>query len=348
MSVSTLVKRISVALGVAVALPCVAAVVPTAEWLRTEEGRGAVENVLSWQTAAGGWPKNQPTTTKRFEPGVKLEHATFDNGATTTELRILARAFGVTRDARCETAFLRGLNHILAAQYPSGGWPQFHPPPAKSYHRHITFNDGTMTRLLELLRDVNGGGDFVFVPEALRVRCAQAFERGVACILRCQVLVDGARTAWCAQHDEVTLEPRPARKFELASLSGGESAGLLRLLMSIERPSPEVRRAIEAGVAWFKVAKVTGLRETRVDGNKVMVKDAEAPPLWARFYEIGTNRPIFAGRDGVKKYSLAEIEAERRNGYTWFGTWGDSLLREYTRWKARIELGVESGRIRNG
>lgn len=343
-----LAKRIAVALCLFAGLPGVAAPVPTAEWLRTEEGRAGIENVLSWQTPSGGWPKNERTMARRLPEGTKPGRATFDNGATTTELRILARAFGVTKEARCEAAFLRGLNHILDAQYPSGGWPQYHPPPAKSYHRYITFNDGTMARLLELLRDVNSGGDFAFVPGTLRARCAEAFDRGVASILRCQVRVEGRLTAWCAQHDEVTLEPRAARAFELVSLSGGESAGLLRLLMSIDRPSANVRRAIEAGVVWFKAAKVTGLRETRVEGNKIMVNDPDAPPLWARFYEIETNRPIFAGRDGVKKYSLAEIEAERRNGYAWFGTWGDSLLREYTRWKARIEPGVESGRLRNG
>ncbi len=39
---------------------------------------------------------------------------------------------------------------------------------------------------------------------------------------------------------------------------------------------------------------------------------------WARFSEIGTNRPIFAGRDGVVRYSVDEIEKERQDGY---GDW---------------------------
>jgi PelA/Pel-15E family pectate lyase len=49
-----------------------------------------------------------------------------------------------------------------------------------------------------------------------------------------------------------------------------------------------------------------------------VVPDATAPPLWARFYEIGTNRPIFSGRDSVVKYQLSEIEYERRTGYRWY------------------------------
>jgi PelA/Pel-15E family pectate lyase len=67
------------------------------------------------------------------------------------------------------------------------------------------------------------------------------------------------------------------------------------------------------------------------------VKDPAAAPLWARFYEIGTNRPLFSDRDGVKKYSLAEIGHERRNGYAWLGTWPRRLLeREFPAWKQKL------------
>ncbi len=66
-----------------------------------------------------------------------------------------------------------------------------------------------------------------------------------------------------------------------------------------------------------------------------MIPDPNAPPLWARFYEIGTNRPLFCGRDSVVKYDIAGIEPERRNGYAWYGTWGDGLATRFTRWKSK-------------
>ncbi len=67
------------------------------------------------------------------------------------------------------------------------------------------------------------------------------------------------------------------------------------------------------------------------------MKDASAPPIWARFYEIGTNRPIFSGRDGVVKATLAEIEFERRANYNWYGDWPAELLaKDYPAWKKRI------------
>ncbi len=67
----------------------------------------------------------------------------------------------------------------------------------------------------------------------------------------------------------------------------------------------------------------------------MIVPDKNAPPLWARFSEIATNRPIFCGRDGVIRYNIAQIEPERRNGYAWYGTWGNDVAVRYSRWKAR-------------
>ena len=62
-----------------------------------------------------------------------------------------------------------------------------------------------------------------------------------------------------------------------------------------------------------------------------------APPIWARFYEIGTNRPIFSGRDGIVRYRLAEIELERRTGYAWYGTYATALVAdEYPAWVKRV------------
>lgn len=303
------------------------------EWVRSAEGREVVANVLSHQSIRGDWPKNINTAATRFEGDPAGIRGTFDNSATTGELRLLARAFNATKDEAVKTAFLRGLNHILAAQYPTGGWPQYAPPPANSYHRHITFNDGTMVRLLELLRDVASSDEFDFVDGTLRTASRTAFDRGIDCIVKSQIRVNGELTVWCAQHDEVTLEPRPGRAFELVSLSGAESAGLLRLLMSLENPSPEVARAADAGVAWFEAVQLKGVREVVIDGDKRLIVDPNGPPLWARFYETGSNRPIYAGRDGIKHYEFASIEAERRNGYAWHGRWGADVLRRYQDWK---------------
>jgi PelA/Pel-15E family pectate lyase len=318
----------------------------SAAWFDGPEGRRVAANVLSHQSDLGGWPKNVDTTAAPYAGDRKDLKPTFDNGATTDELRFLARAFGATQSAPCRAAVERGIDYILQAQVPAGGWPQFHPP-GTGYHRHITFNDNAMVRLMEFLRDVYTDGLFAFLDDGRKRAAREAFDRGVQCILRCQVAVDGRLTAWCAQHDEKDLAPRPARTFEPVSLSGAETVGIVRLLMSLERPSPEVVRAVEAAAAWLESAKLAGIRvETRDDPasptgkNRVVVEDPAAPPLWARFYEIGTNRPIFCDRDGVAKRTLAEIGYERRNGYAWYGDWPRRLLeREVPAWRERIGSG---------
>ncbi len=302
-------------------------------WFQQAEGQLALSNVLTHQSLRGDWPKNIRTAAAPSTRSADAIQGTFDNGATTGELRLLARAFQVTQDRVYRDAFVKGLDHILGAQYTNGGWPQYSPPPSKSYHRHITFNDGTMQRLLELLRDVAREKAFALVDDERRAAAGRAFDKGVDCILKCQVKVAGQRTVWCAQHDEVTLQPRAARSYELESLSGSESAGLLLFLMSLEKPSPETILAIEGGVRWFERSKITGWREVKVDGDKKMVPDREAPPLWARFYELDTNRPFYCGRDGIKKFNLSEIESERRNGYAWHGAWGEAVRQRYARWK---------------
>jgi PelA/Pel-15E family pectate lyase len=306
----------------------------SAKWRASDEGRRIADNVVSWQSPHGSWPKNGDTASQPYAGQPEKLAGTFDNGATTGELRFLARSVVATGEPRYKGAFLKGLDHILEAQYPTGGWPQRYPP-GRGYHRHITFNDNTMVRILEFLREVAESSDYAFVSGDRRSAAKSAFDKGIRCILDCQIVVAEKRAVWCAQHDEIDLRPRPARSYELESLSGAESAAILKLLMSVDNPSPQVRRAIQAGAAWFELAKITGIRVERKGGDRVVIQDPDAPPLWARFYEIESGRPFFCGRDGVKKYHLAEIEAERRNGYSWYGQWGKEVATTYEKWKKK-------------
>jgi PelA/Pel-15E family pectate lyase len=308
------------------------------------------ENVLTYQRSNGGWPKNYDrdrelgdADRRRLLAEKERGDTTFDNGATHSEVRLLARAYNAAQDERFKTAFLRGVEFMLQAQYDNGGWPQTYPNP-RGYSKHITFNDGAMIGVMTTLRDIaQGTPPYAFVHNDLRSRAEAAVEKGIRCILDCQIVVDGKRTGWCAQHDEKTLVPRKARSYELPSLSGAESVGIVRFLMSIDRPGPEVVEAVQGAVAWFDAAKLEGIRQiTQEDKSKpkgvdrIVIQDPSAPPMWARFYEIGTNRPIFCSRDGVPKRTLAEISYERRTGYSWLGHYGaDLLAKDYPAWQKK-------------
>jgi PelA/Pel-15E family pectate lyase len=307
-------------------------------WFASPEAKKVAAIILSFQTDAGGWPKNTDTISKAYDGDRTKLVPTFDNKATVDELRFMARMLNATKDETYRKSFDRGLAYVLTAQYPNGGWPQFFPL-RKGYWDHITFNDDAMVRVLRLVREVATETTYAFLDAKTRASCLKAFDLGIACILKCQIVVDGKPTVWCAQHDEQTFAPAKARSYELPSFSGSESVGIVRLLMSLEKPTPEIRASIEGAVAWFEAHKVTGYRldtEKDKDGkdNRVMVADPKAPALWARFYDLKTGAPYVCDRDGIPKPQLADIGSERRNGYSWFGEYArDLLAKDYPAWK---------------
>jgi PelA/Pel-15E family pectate lyase len=251
-----------------------------------------------------------------------------------------------TREARFLTGLSAGLRYLLEAQYPNGGWPQYYPL-RDDYSRHITFNDDAMIRVMDLLREVaQARPPFAVIDQETRGRAAGAVSRGIQLVLNAQVKVNGQITAWCAQHDEITLQPCGARTYELPSLSGRESVEIVRFLMSIDRPSPEIVRAIEAAIKWFQASIIKGWRlERKLDPSLprgfdyILVADATAAPIWARFYDIATNTPLYVGRDGVIKKQLADIEYERRTGYAYLGPFAADLLqKDLPAWKKRVAL----------
>lgn len=316
-------------------------------WFAGDTAKMYAENVLLYQRDIGGWPKNtqmqnplsDAEKAQLLEDKADPHGCTTDNGATFLEMTFLSKVYRQQPDERYKQAFLKALNYLLEAQYDNGGWPQFYPLK-QGYATHITYNDDSMEHVMEILRDLFNKTDrFSIKPdEATLVRCKAAFDKGIDIILKTQYKQNGVLTAWCAQHDELTLEPAKARAYELPSLSGQESAGLVMLLMSLDNPSPEVKLAVNSAVAWFEKTKITGytvvsFKDDKGKKDKRVEADPNATPMWARFMELEDNRPFFCGRDGVKKYKLEEIEQERRGGYGWYTDSPASVLKKYPKWK---------------
>src|SRR5690606_6398324 len=270
------------------------------DWFFSEEGQRILEIILSFQTPSGGWSKRTDMASIQRQPGmdfgVEAKYVpTFDNGATTTQLRLLARAYALTGRDAYRSAFEQGLSLILAAQYPNGGWPQNYPLVG-GYHDYITYNDELMEDILSLLLAVSRGtGEFAFVSDDWRSKAGQSLERGLQCVLNTQVIVDEQRTIWGAQHDPYTLAPAKARAYEMAALSSTERVALVNLLMERPDPSAPMIAAIHDAMAWYQQTRILGYTWKRGDGAPTA--DASAPPMWARFYEIGTNLPLFGDRD---------------------------------------------------
>ncbi|RZK43300.1 MAG: pectate lyase, partial [Hymenobacter sp.] len=312
---------------VALGRPAARLVVPAAQQDTT------ADKMLAFQRSVGGWPKAVHEVKVDYRRRLSAadlaaarrdagkEDATIDNNATTREITYLVTAFRNTQNPAYKHGAENGLRYLLKMQQPSGGFPQYYPE-SNLYRAQITYNDNAMIKALTVLKAVaDKKGDFALVDPALVPQTQKAVDQGVQCILKTQYVQHGTLTVWGAQHDRVTLLPCKARAFELASLSGDESVGITEFLMSLDQPSPEVRRAIAAAVAWFEAAKIPNMTVADItdpqqpSGHDRVLVPAPGSTLWARFYDLDTNQPIYVGRDGVKHSQLADIENERRIGY---------------------------------
>jgi len=321
----------------------------TAEWFESDSARRIADNVLSFQTPSGGWSKHVDLTLRPRRPGESYFAesddwqyiATIDNGATTSQLRFLSRAYNGTGDHRYRDAVAKGLDYLLAAQLPNGCWPQVYPLQG-GYHDAATFNDDATVKVLEVLREVGRGaqGELRFVPVAVADRARGALGLGVECLVASQVVVNGRPTAWGQQHDPITLAPVGARSYELVSLSGRESAGIVDFLMGLSSPDSQVVAAVHAAIDWFRTTAIYGYS---YDVETGLRQQDGAGPIWARMSEIGTNRPIFSNRDGVRRYDWNEL-TDRRTGYAWYTDEPAGVLRKYERWSARHPRAATSRR----
>lgn len=315
------------------------------EWFSTAEGKRIMENILSFQTPSGGWSKRTDMSKSPRQPGqafgTEAEYVpTFDNGATSTQLLLLAKAHEATGDKRYVDAFTRGLSLILSAQYPNGGWPQSFPLRG-GYHDHITYNDALMRDLMSLLLKVSRAEkEFSFVTKAQQQAAADSLANALDCVLKTQVIVNNRLTVWGAQHDAKTLQPAKARAYEMISLTSSESVWMVDFLMDLDKPSPAIIQAVHAAAHWYEQNKINGKTWTR--GAAGLTDDKNAPPLWARFYEINTNKPLFGDRDDSVHYNVGEISEERRQGYAWYTTAPNNVLKKYAEWAKRYPLGISN------
>jgi PelA/Pel-15E family pectate lyase len=76
-------------------------------------------------------------------------------------------------------------------------------------------------------------------------------------------------------------------------------------------------------------------RFTREEG-RVLVEAPGSGPLWARYYDIATDRPIFGDRDKSIHANVNEISKERRNGYAWYRDTPAKALEQYSTWRKKF------------
>ena len=331
------------------------------EWFATPEAKSIADSVVKYQFPSGGWAKNtdwhldtEGAQKAKQEVWKQINSqsgvgSTIDNGATTSELLMLAKVYKATGKKAYRKVFIRGIDYLLNAQYDNGGWPQYFPYKPKNneghpfYSDHITFNDNAMVLVMQVIRDVaeeKEPYDAMKLPADLRERLQKAFDKGVECILNCQIRKNGKLTVWCQQHDEKTFAPAPARAYELPSFTGShETVAILKLLMSLPEPSERVVASVTAAIDWLKDHVIRDMAlETFVNAEgkrdrRLVHRFGEE--IWARYYDLETEEPYVCDRDGKPQPSLEYIGYERRNGYGWYGTEPQSVIKKFQKWSVR-------------
>jgi len=312
------------------------------------------DNILIFQRNNGGWPKNYDMqailTREQADSLVKTKnklHTTFDNSTTYTHIEYLAEVYTITDIEKYKDACLKGINFTISAQFPNGGWPQYFPLEDK-YSRRITFNDGAYVGIMELLKKIiDKTPNFTFIGNNVRRRAKHAYKKGLECILNAQILDNGKLTAWCQQHNEIDLMPAWGRAFEPPGICNQESVPIVLLLMNIDNPDERVIRSVQAAVKWFSDSKIYYTKVETVEAppeksqwktttyDRIVVIDSLAPPIWTRYYEIGTEKPLFCDRNSKFLYSMAEVSRERRSGYGWYTYAPQEVLDKYPGWQKK-------------
>ena len=261
--------------------------------------------LVQGQLRSGGWDyRIEFASEQRARYAYRTDEAqsrsrnttTLDDNTTQSALRFLMHIDRTLefKDPQIHEAVLYCLKSLLAVQYPNGAWPQRYseypdpakfpvrkanyPPtwsrtyPAKDYRTYYTFNDNTMSDVIDVMFEATA----IYNDERYR----QAAEKCGDFILLAQM--PAPQPAWAQQYN-AACQPAWARKFEPASITGGESQGIMQALLRLYRKTGKTKYldAVEPALEYLEGSRLP-------DGRL------------ARFYELKTNKPLYF----TKKYEL--------------------------------------------
>lgn len=312
------------------------------------------EKMLLYQLPIGGWGKQlEDKSVVNYELPVDKtllkkikstgdDHATIDNNATSREINALIKAYAATKNPDYLKSAEKGIGYLLQMQYGNGGFPQYYPNTGL-YRKQVTYNDNAMINALTVLYNVaEGKNGFDVVDSKLKEKSKTAVQKGIDCILKTQILQKGVPSIWGDQYNEITLQPEKARAFEPVSLATAESVGIVRFLMMQPVVTPKIEKSVKSAVQWFSANDIEGYSYNVAKQNgktvRVLAEDKNSV-IWARFYDVVTNKPLFGDRDGSVKYNYYDVSEERRNGYSWYGDFAGKLInKEYPKWLEKNKI----------
>jgi len=299
-----------------------------------DAARDAAYALVSGQLRSGGWdyriefdPERRRRYAYRVDPPREGARnvSTLDDNNTQSALRLLMRVDKALdfKDEKIHEAVEFALSTLLIVQYPNGAWPQRFsaaPDPSKfpvkkasypdswswthperDYKSYYTFNDNTIADTIDTMLeayDIYG-----------EMKYKAAAEKGGDFILLAQM--PEPQPAWAQQYN-ADMHPSWARKFEPPAITGGESQGIMRILLVLCRETGKKKyleplpRALEY------------LRRSRLPDGRL-----------ARFYEMKSNKPLYFTRED---YKLTYSDADMPTHYSFKASYGvEGIAKEYER-----------------
>jgi len=279
-----------------------------------EAARDAGHSLAIGQLVSGGWdyrlefdPDKRGGWAYRVAKTAPKDKAknvtTLDDDTTQAALRFLMKLDFVLKrkDKQIHAAVEYSLDALLKAQYPNGAWPQrygeFPNPkdfpvkqasypnswprkyPRIDYRSFYTFNDNTLADLIDTL----------FLAEQLydEPRYGAAARKAGDFILLAQM--PDPQPAWAQQYN-AEMHPAWARRFEPTAVTGGESQGVIRVLLTLHRQTHDDKYLAPIGKA------LDYLERSLLPNGQL-----------ARFYELKTNRPLYFTKDYVLTYDDSDM-----------------------------------------
>ncbi len=279
-----------------------------------DAARETAEALVYGQLESGGWTqtvhfaKVNRMGKYRNGRGGTMNNSSLDDGQTQASLVMLMRAdkaFNFKHESIHEAAKY-GLDALLKAQFANGAFPQIWSKPAeakpilkaktpdydwktegrvKNYWDYYTLNDGLAGTVLDVL--VEAGA--IYGEDRFKAAAAKLGDFLIA------AQMPEPQPGWCQQYS-YEMVPIWARKFEPPAVSGWESQDAMEALIRIAQVTGDKKylEPIPRALAYF--------RKNRLPDGRV-----------ARFYELGTNRPLYMDA----AYKLTYDDAAAPDHYGW-------------------------------
>lgn len=270
--------------------------------------------IVALQNEDGGFqvlPDNYEMSQKETGLGSMKDVSSVYNGATTSELKYLAKYITVNKpeDSKYQDAFVKGIKYLLTTQRDNGGW-SMNPGSGSGFNANIEVGNKAMTEVLTLLSDIAilNNQDYVFARKAMNVdEIKSAVEKGNDFIVKSQISNNNKKSGWATQYDKsgnVTM----GHTYERESVSSYTTKDVIDYLMTIHNPSQDIKDAVESAYSWLKDVKIADKEQEVVkdtsmnNGFDVYLVDGSG--TWASnyVYDKATDsyRPLYSDVDPTR------------------------------------------------